>query len=197
MVSRLMIDDKIELFSELSDLLWKQRPPKKPPWIPGMEEDSEIKRKILMLPSDRYFRIYILIQYIWCQNISLKLWFALWRKWQHKIIDLVSLLYGDICTIVENWSFQYLFLMVKSIHWILNRRIYIDLYWNRTNIIQRRESVFMMRRSFEDRKKNNRVFTLLIKTSQRESSSRVCSTVLCIILFILFVVFSLLYVYFM
>ena len=41
-------------------------------------------------------------------------------------------------TIVENWSFQYLFLTVESIHLILNQRIYIDLNWIKTNITQQR-----------------------------------------------------------
>lgn len=164
----------------ISDLVWKQRPPRKPPWF---RDDLQISERRLKL-SDELLSIYILIQYIWHQNISLKAWIISWKRRQHKAEGLISLLYGDILTIVENWSFQSLFLMVESIHWILNRRIYLYLNWNKTNVIQQRESVVIMRQKFKIRKKINRVDTLLIKDSQG-----VCIIFL-ISLLILFVVFT-------
>lgn len=86
-------------FKQISlDLLWKQCPPKKPPWI---HHDQDAKGRRLLSP-DELFNIYILIQYIWYQNIQMKSWITSKKKWQYKVEGLVSLLYGEICTIVEN-----------------------------------------------------------------------------------------------
>ncbi|CAN6892967.1 unnamed protein product, partial [Brassica oleracea] len=45
---------------------------KKSPWIRDAEEDLEIKARSLMLSKNEFFKTYILIQYIWYQNITLK-----------------------------------------------------------------------------------------------------------------------------
>ena len=80
--------------------------------------------------KEKSFNIHILIQYIWYQNIV-----TLWRRWQYIIEDVISLLYGNIFTIVKKWHFQLLFLMVESVYWILNGKIYRDLYWKKANVI--------------------------------------------------------------
>ena len=129
-----------------TDLLRKHRPPRKPPWIQHEEEDLETRGRSMISANQIFFKTDILLQYIWYQNICLKSWNASSKK------HVVSLLYGDMLTIVENWSFQLLFLTVESIHWILNRRILIDLNWNETNVIQQRELIVQMRQRFQVRK---------------------------------------------
>ena len=113
-----------------TNLIWKQRPPKKPPWNQDAEDDPENGAKSFMSSKEKSFNIHILIQYIWYQNIV-----TLWRRWQYIIEDVISLLYGNIFTIVKKWHFQLLFFMVESVYWILNRRIYRDLYWKKANVI--------------------------------------------------------------
>ncbi|VVA98336.1 unnamed protein product [Arabis nemorensis] len=63
------------------------------------------------------------------------------RQWS-KVEDASSLLYGDICTIIENWQSEILFLTTESIYWVLNRRIFIDITRKLANVIQQEELVF-------------------------------------------------------
>ena len=71
--------------------------------------------------GEKSFKIYILIQYIWYQNIdksdlALKPWKPPWKKQQYMMKDVFSLLYGNIFTVVESWPSQILFFTVESIH---------------------------------------------------------------------------------
>ena len=70
--------------------MWKQRLPKKPQYM--QKEDFEMEERSLLLTKEKLFSIYILIQYIWYQNILLKLWNALRRRQQYKV-EYFSLLY--------------------------------------------------------------------------------------------------------
>lgn len=54
--------------------MWKQRLPKKPQYM--QKEDFEMEERSLLLTKEKLFSIYILIQYIWYQNICLKSWNA-------------------------------------------------------------------------------------------------------------------------
>ena len=49
-------------------------------------------------------------------NLLLKPWEPSWRKRQYGVRDVVSLLYGDILTIVESWLSHILIVMVESVH---------------------------------------------------------------------------------
>ena len=139
-----------------TNLLQKHRPPRKPPWIQHEEEDLETRVRHMSSANQKSLKTYILIQCIWYQNICLKSWNSTSKE------QVVFLLYDDILIIVENWSFQLLFLTVESIHWILNRRILIDLNWNETNVIQKRELIFQMRQRFQVRKKLSHHFSYFI-----------------------------------
>ena len=70
--------------------MWKQRLPKKPQYM--QKEDFEMEERSLLLTKEKLSSIYILIQYIWYQNILLKLWNALRRRQQYKV-EYFSLLY--------------------------------------------------------------------------------------------------------
>ncbi|KAL0709826.1 hypothetical protein Bca4012_016804 [Brassica carinata] len=109
-----MIDDNPVMLNQrssgkeliLTALLWKQVP-WKPPWcviVIGME----------VMQPQRYSKfLKITIQNIYG-------WFF--------IGDAVSLLYGDVVRIIENWQFQFLFLLRKSIHWIFSQKIIYRSY---------------------------------------------------------------------
>ena len=51
---------------------------------------------------------------------------------------LISLFYGDVLIIVENWQFVLLFFLRESIDWISSRKIFIVPIWNLVNVIQQR-----------------------------------------------------------
>ncbi|KAL0682554.1 hypothetical protein Bca4012_049401 [Brassica carinata] len=87
-----------------------------------------------------------------------------WKPpWEERLEDEVSLFYGDILTIAENWSSQFIIFVVKSVHWILNHKLFIVLNWDEINVIQQRKLAFMMRGRSKVCKKINRVDTLVIK----------------------------------
>ena len=48
-------------------------------------------------------------------------------------------MYGDVLIIVENWSFQFLFLLRESLYGIQSRLTSIDPSWKVTNVIQQRK----------------------------------------------------------
>ncbi|WZZ13884.1 hypothetical protein YC2023_106973 [Brassica napus] len=83
-----MIDEKMTnqfvLTFKSSDLLWRKRPPEKPPWICDGEEALETEARSLMLFKNEFSRIYILIQYIWYQSIMLKSPITSWKTRQHQ-----------------------------------------------------------------------------------------------------------------
>lgn len=68
-----------------------------------------------------------------CKQLS---WKPPWKKGMENMELKFSMLYGDIFRIVENWSFQLLFLSIESFCWIQYQLTSIvpKLKW--TNVIQ-------------------------------------------------------------
>ena len=163
--------------------------------------DEIINGRATSHKGEKSFKIYILIQYIWYQNIdksdlALKPWKPPWKKQQYMMKDVFSLLYGDILTVVESWPSQILFFTVESVHWFIYRRIFIALIWVKVNIIQQRKLVLMMRRRSNVRKKIIRVNTLLIKkTAALYHLIYYCLLIIFTILFVVFISFVLLCIY--
>ncbi|KAG5403119.1 hypothetical protein IGI04_009238 [Brassica rapa subsp. trilocularis] len=127
-------------------------------WDPGklqafmkqLHHKIKMRRSILGETNGESFKIYISIQYIWYRNmdksaLSLKPYEAF-------------LLYGDVLIVVE----------IESIYWIQNWKISIVLNWDKINIIQQKEVVFMMRCKFKARRRTDRVDTLSKKKTVEE-----------------------------
>lgn len=136
-------------------------------WNPGKLQDrlKRIYEENKNNSSNRFKILYFDTIYMWYRNIDksnllLKPWEPSWRKRQYGVRDVVSLLYGDILTIVESWLSHILIVMVESVHWILYRRISIALIWDKLNVIQQKEIDV---NDAKARKKISRIDTLLIK----------------------------------
>lgn len=74
----------------------------------------------------------------WYNIFSINIFF--WNYGMHhpRISNMKFLFIWRYPIIIENWWFQILFIMVESLHWILNQRIFAYLNWNETNVIQQR-----------------------------------------------------------
>lgn len=131
MVLMVMVDD-IDKELILMALLWKQSP-WKPPWKmcikdgelqdDGHSHNHNWELSMVMQPQRYSMLLKIIIQdFYW--------WFFTG--------DSISLVYGDIFRIVEDWQILLLFLLRKSIKWIFSNRISIDPIWNLANVIHQR-----------------------------------------------------------
>ena len=112
----------------------------------------------MMSANQYFFKTYILIQYIWYQNICLKSCNASPKKQQYSFFFIVW---------QYRWKLviQFLYLTVESIHWIQNRRIYVVLNWNKTNVIRQRNLVLNMRRRFQVRRNLFHLFNYIFVVS--------------------------------